>query len=101
MPQREPGDIIYDALTKRGLKLPAHSTSVGSTIASDGQYDQIAFSPGATEDRFTGRQGVFDFDQVIFSDLWDDPARDEDDFKAYLRYYISDHRPMWLEFGGL
>lgn len=70
MPQREPGDVIYDALTKRGLKLPAHSTTVGSSIASDARYDQIAFSPGATENRFTGKQGVFDFDQVIFADLW-------------------------------
>ena len=38
--------------------------------------------------------GVFDFDAVVFKELWDrgDPAV----FNAYLRYYLSDHRVMWV-----
>jgi endonuclease/exonuclease/phosphatase family metal-dependent hydrolase len=101
MPKREPGDPIYDALTRRGLQLPQHSTQIASSIATDAQYDQIAFFPGKTKELFTGQHGVFDFDQVTFAELWNDPTRTEADFKAYVRYYLSDHRPMWMQFAGL
>ena len=97
LPSAVPGDPIYEALTKRGLRLPQHATTVGgSTIASDNEYDQIAFFPGETADEFTGNTGVFDFDGAIFSSLF--ATRSLQDFLAYLRYYISDHRPMWAEF---
>ena len=76
--------------------MPEHTSQVGSSIASDAQYDQIAFFPGPTQADFTGRHGIVDFDQVVFRDLWD--ARGEKDFKAYVKYYLSDHRPMWMEF---
>jgi hypothetical protein len=39
---------------------------------------------------------VFDFDAVIFPDLWKSGTNMKD-FKTYLRYYISDHRPMWVQ----
>lgn len=51
MPKKEPGDPIYDALTKRGLVLPQHSSDMGSNLAGDSHYDQIAFFPGTTMDR--------------------------------------------------
>jgi len=95
MPKAAPGDPIYDALTRRGLELPEHSSGIGSSIASDKHYDQIAFLPGETTNCFTGRKGVFDFDSVTFKRLWE--ARGDADFKAYLRYYVSDHRPMWIQ----
>lgn len=96
LPKAEPGDPIYDALTSRGLHLPEHSTEVGSSIATDNHYDQIAFFTGETQDEFTGKSGVFDFDGAVFSDLWDDRGRK--DFLAYVRYYLSDHRPLWAQF---
>ncbi|HKV98795.1 MAG TPA: endonuclease/exonuclease/phosphatase family protein [Vicinamibacterales bacterium] len=96
MPKAEPGDAVFEALTARGLELPDHSSIIGSSIASDAQYDQVAFFPGSTAMRFTGKKGVFDYDKVVFPDLWQ--ARGQTDFNAYLRYYISDHRPMWVEF---
>jgi len=71
MPKAEPGDPVFAALTSRGLELPAHSSEVGSNLASDKHYDQIAFFPGATRDCFT-QLGVFDFDAVVFKSLWDD-----------------------------
>ena len=40
--------------------------------------------------------GVFDFDGALFKTLWD--SRGRRDFLAYLRYYVSDHRPLWAEF---
>jgi endonuclease/exonuclease/phosphatase family metal-dependent hydrolase len=96
MPKSEPGDPIYNALTKLGLELPAHSTLIASSIASDANYDQIAFLPGTTKKCFAGQMGVFDYDAVIFPDLWKN-GTNAANFKAYLRYYISDHRPMWVQ----
>jgi endonuclease/exonuclease/phosphatase family metal-dependent hydrolase len=96
MPKAEPGDPIYKALTSLGLELPDHSTQISSSISTDANYDQIAFLPQTTKDLFTGFKGVFDYDAVIFPDLWKD-GTNKGNFKAYLRYYISDHRPMWVQ----
>lgn len=95
----EPGDPLYEALTRRGLHLPSHATGIGgSAVVSDNDYDQIAFFPGQTGNEFTGEMGVFDFDGALFSSLFTDPARTQSDFLAYLKYYVSDHRPMWAQF---
>ncbi len=96
MPKRIPGDPIYEALTKLGLELPEHSTLISSSISTDANYDQIAFFPETTKHCFTGQKGVFDYDKVIFSALWRD-GKNQKNFRAYLRYYISDHRPMWVQ----
>ena len=42
MPKADPADPIYKAVTKKGLQVPGHSSQVGSSIASDAHYDQIA-----------------------------------------------------------
>lgn len=96
MPKSEPSDPIFKALTKFGLELPEHSTQIASNIAADANYDQIAFLPATTQRCFTGRKGVFDYDTVIFPELWQNGANAKR-FKTYLRYYLSDHRPMWVE----
>lgn len=96
MPARRPGDPIFDALTKLGLEVPEHSTVIASSISSDARYDQVAFLPETTQRCFTGLKGVFDFDAMIFPALWQNGANRKN-FKAYLRYYISDHRPMWVQ----
>jgi endonuclease/exonuclease/phosphatase family metal-dependent hydrolase len=96
LPKAQPGDPIYEALTKRGLHLPEHSTQIGSSIASDSHYDQVAFFPGETQQEFTGNSGVFDFDGALFRTLWEE--RTPQEFFSYVRYYISDHRPLWVEF---
>jgi len=94
MPKRASSDPIFRALTSRGLELPAHTSEVGSNLASDKHYDQIAFFPGETKSCFR-QMGVFDFDAVLFRALWE--SRSKKDYDAYLRYYISDHRPLWME----
>jgi len=93
IPLAEPGDSIYDALSKRGLTVPKHSTRIASSISTDAQYDQVAFFPSLK--RKIKNSGVFDYDTAIFPELWDQMS--ENDFEAYCRYYISDHRPMWVE----
>jgi endonuclease/exonuclease/phosphatase family metal-dependent hydrolase len=96
LPKAAPGDRIFDALVALGLTTPSHSSQIGSAIASDNQYDQIAFFPGSTKDRFTGACNVFDFDGALFQDLW--AQRTPVQFRAYTRFHISDHRPLWAEF---
>jgi endonuclease/exonuclease/phosphatase family metal-dependent hydrolase len=96
LPKVKKGDSIYTALTARGLRLPEHSTRISSSISLDKAYDQIAFFPGPTKIRFTKKTGVFDFDGALFRKLWE--THTEKQFRSYLRYYISDHRPMWAEF---
>jgi endonuclease/exonuclease/phosphatase family metal-dependent hydrolase len=97
MPKRDSTDSIYKALTAKGLHLPEFSTAMGSNLAGDAAYDQIAFFPGDTEADFTGNHGVFDFDKVLFPDLWDN-GKGKKKFTSYIKYYLSDHRPMWMEF---
>lgn len=95
VPKVEPGDPIYRALTKRGLIVPEHATEVGgSSLGGHKHYDQLAFLPGVTQER-TEIVAPFDFDNAIFSDLWN-PQRPAP-FLAYTRYYLSDHRPLWAE----
>jgi endonuclease/exonuclease/phosphatase family metal-dependent hydrolase len=96
LPKVEPTDPVYKALTRRGLQLPAHSTQIGSAIASDSHYDQIAFFPSQTKQEFTGQCGVFDFDGAVFRWVWQNKTPTQ--FNGYVKYYISDHRPLWAEF---
>jgi endonuclease/exonuclease/phosphatase family metal-dependent hydrolase len=95
LPKAVPGDTVYEALTARGLHVPAHSTQIGSSIATDSHYDQVAFFPGETASEFV-RSGVFDFDGAVFAELW--RQRGRADFQAYVRYHLSDHRPLWMQF---
>jgi endonuclease/exonuclease/phosphatase family metal-dependent hydrolase len=96
LPKAAPGDRIYDALISLGLEVPPHTSQIGSAIASDSHYDQIAFFPGSTKTRFTGASNVFDFDGALFQDLWQ--SRPGAPFLSYVRYHMSDHRPLWAEF---
>jgi endonuclease/exonuclease/phosphatase family metal-dependent hydrolase len=96
IPMAEPGDPIYDALTRRGLRVPRHSTAIGSSIRADRHYDQVAFfPPGDTEQALVTAAAVFDFDGALFRTLWRN--RGPDAFFEYSRYYISDHRILWAE----
>ena len=63
------------------------STRISSTIATDNQYDQIAFTPGDAKAVLV--------DSDVFARLWE--QRTAAEFRAYLRYYLSDHRPLWAE----
>jgi endonuclease/exonuclease/phosphatase family metal-dependent hydrolase len=98
LPKVASDDPIYRALTRRGLKLPKHSTEMGSNLDGDFHYDQVAFFPNETEADFTGKIGVYDFDSVIFKNLWGESKEQKKKFFAYLRYYMSDHRILWAEF---
>ena len=94
LPKRVPGDPIYEALTRRGLRLSDHTTRVpGTNLAGTHHYDQIAFVPGLR--RRIAAMGVFDFDGAAFANLWD-PQRSSR-WRTCLKYYLSDHRPLWMQ----
>jgi hypothetical protein len=97
LPKKALGDPIYDELTGRGLHLPDHTSEIGSNLAGDKHYDQIAFFPGqpAAGPGRLQSSGIFDYDGALFRSLWE--TRGQKDFFAYLRYYISDHRIFWAE----
>ena len=92
LPKIDKDDIIYKALVKRGLQLPDHTSLIYSNISDDQQYDQIAFLPG-TKSRILS-DGIFPFDNAAFADIYTERKAS---FKGYIKYYISDHRPMWIE----
>jgi endonuclease/exonuclease/phosphatase family metal-dependent hydrolase len=98
LPVREPGDRVFDALVRRGLHLPEHSTHVGgSNLDGDAHYDQMAVFPGAVEDAIE-QVGIFDFDGAVFRDLWGSGrAAERRRFQSYVRFHLSDHRPLWAE----
>ena len=95
MPKNAKGDPVFDALTKLGLELPAHSSEIGSNLESDKHYDQIAYFPAESKNLLDGATGIFDYDAAIFPALWNN-GQGKKNFDAYLRYYISDHRLMWI-----
>ena len=92
MQAKEP---IARELTKFGMQPTGYSSQTGTNLAGHAQYDQIAFHPGHTQNKFTGRTGVFDFDKVLFPAVWDEYV--EDSFQQFVRYHISDHRLIWSE----
>ena len=93
LPKTDVDNRVYTALVSKGLQLPEHSTKVYSNINNDMAYDQIAFLPGMKSKIISS--GVFSYDNVIFADMYDPKKKEQ--FKGYLKYYISDHRPMWME----
>lgn len=93
LPMLDENDKIYKALVARGLQLPTHTSKVYSNISNDKMYDQIAFLPDSKTRIIS--HGVFPFDNAIFADIYQNKTAAE--FKGYIKYYISDHRPMWME----
>lgn len=93
LPKRSDDDAVHAALVSNGLLLPEHTSKIFSNISDDKAYDQIAFLPGLKTRILS--DGIFDFDNAVFADLFltKTPAQ----FRSYVKYYISDHRPMWME----
>jgi endonuclease/exonuclease/phosphatase family metal-dependent hydrolase len=95
LPVRAESDRVYQALTRKGLQLPPHSTKVGGTnLSDDAHYDQMAVFHGPLSEAITA-MGVFDFDGALFRDLWGETKAEQSKFRSYVKYYVSDHRPLW------
>ncbi|MDY0002037.1 MAG: endonuclease/exonuclease/phosphatase family protein [Polyangia bacterium] len=90
-----PGDALHTEFLELGMMVPGHGSHVVRTnYAKDRHYDALAFFPARTAEGFAGTLGVFDFDNVVFPNLYEaDPVR----FHKTMRYCLSDHRPLWIE----
>ena len=95
LPLAQAGDPIHDALTRRGLSLPPHETRIPTNVSDNADYDQIAVTPGL-KSKVRG-MGVFDFDRVLFADIYD--ADKSAYWRRCAKYYVSDHRPLWMQLG--
>jgi hypothetical protein len=94
---------MLEELRRRGLRTPKYrdegeekviETQIGTAVRSKNQYDQMLFFPRDTESDIVGC-GVFDFDAVVFADLWAERGRVP--FHKYTVWAISDHRPLWAQ----
>jgi len=93
---------MLDKLRRKGLHTPIWvddgdekviETQLGSAVRSKNQYDHMFFFPKHTAADLEA-DGVFDFDAVVFADLWE--ARGRADFHRYAIWALSDHRPLWM-----
>jgi hypothetical protein len=88
-------DKAYQAFTSTGLRTPDALNAVPRTIfGTGGFYDQIAwFSDATGEPRLTldfkGNAGGFDFVPHVYPEL----------DRQQLSWRMSDHMPLWCEFG--
>lgn len=103
MPSFGDDDPIYSPAVKQGLYAPLHETNntEGSNLAGDQYYDQLFFFPKHTKPEFSGNIGVFDFDNALFKNFWntvEDNKAGRQKYHQYIRYYLSDHRPLWAQF---
>ncbi|MCD4651679.1 MAG: endonuclease/exonuclease/phosphatase family protein, partial [Candidatus Cloacimonetes bacterium] len=70
IPKATTTDRVGKQLIKYGMQLTNHGSQTGSNLAGTEHYDQIAFHPDRTSEKFAGRSGVFDFDKCLFSDIY-------------------------------
>ncbi len=74
----------------------------GSNLGNDKTYDQIALAPTSLRGKVS-QFGVFDFDNAIFSSNWDaleaemSHSKATARFASYVKFHISDHRPLWMQ----
>lgn len=78
-----------------------YSTEAGTTIQELKSFDQIVFTNEVLETvPINGRPAVVvDFDNFMFRQLWAETetgARTLTDFKAWTKFAVSDHRPLFV-----
>jgi hypothetical protein len=106
-----------EALLKGGFKIPeALLKRSGSNLKKDKYYDQIVYKEGRNKIKFSGKAGVFDFFETVYSETeialyyedfvslmkkngknYDDKSY-EKSFNEWKTYQMSDHLPLWVEF---
>ncbi|AZG14341.1 endonuclease/exonuclease/phosphatase family protein [Cupriavidus pauculus] len=99
-------DVTMQAITKAGFIVPPELQSVpGSNVGKDRHYDQIAYFRQLSSMAPTGRAGVFDVFEHVYrladADAYaaERQSRPGRSFKDWRTYRMSDHLPMWIEFG--
>ena len=98
------GWLSLDYVSNRSIGTNATQLSHigGSNLGNDKTYDQIAFAPTQLRGKVS-TSGVFDFDNAVFKSKWEEISTSMSHTKAiklfsrYVKFHISDHRPLWVE----
>ena len=103
VPSMDEDEPTFRELVRFGWKPVEFSTKVGGTnLGNNKTYDQMAFAPGPLKNR-TLAFGVFDFDNAIFTELWERCAAQfpksqaVGKFNKHVKHHLSDHRPLWIQ----
>jgi exonuclease III len=103
VPEMSNDDAAFQALKKSGLNpLDIHSKTGGSNLDGSKTYDQLTITPGPTLERGK-KYDVFDFDNAVFKEKWEElealhgKKKATPKFNKYVKFHLSDHRPIWLE----
>ncbi len=82
---------------------PTQLSHVGGTnLGNDKTYDQIALAPTSLRGKVS-KFGVFDFDNAVFKSKWDalnnelSHSKAVAQFARYMKFHLSDHRPLWMQ----
>jgi endonuclease/exonuclease/phosphatase family metal-dependent hydrolase len=119
------GDKTYAALVDEGFTIPDEIDTIpGSNVSKNKKYDQIAYRARPARFEATGRAGVFDFFEYVFTDAESNvyrssinayikqrqaekktspkPPKDQaaatTQYRTWRTYQMSDHLPLWAEF---
>lgn len=85
-------DLMKNYASKATHDIPPIQRELAKELGVEDDQEKVEVTQG----QFTGQSGVYDFDGALFRTLWE--GRPLKDFLAYMRYYVSDHRPLWAEF---
>lgn len=101
IPRMNSSDTVYRALKRRGMQPTKYSTEAGTTLQEFNTFDQIVFTNDKLKVTKINNQSavVVDFDNFVFRDLWVQTTagtRTLSDFKAWTKFAISDHRPLFI-----
>jgi hypothetical protein len=82
----------------------SHRQLLGTNVEQSKHFDQIAYIAPILKDRLEDCDaGVFNYYMYVYREepakvyAPDIPSKDEDDFKKWRTYQMSDHLPMWIE----
>ena len=113
-----PGDPTFAALTNAGFVIPEEIQQLPNNVARNKHYDQIGFLLNRKDSNFTGKAGIINFYDTVFTDndeaIYVEAMGDryhtttkgkQKDRRGQRRYYrtnwrtfqMSDHLPMWVE----
>jgi endonuclease/exonuclease/phosphatase family metal-dependent hydrolase len=104
VPRMAKDDAMYRTLCTFGMQPLKYVTRTGgSNLGNDRTYDQMVFAPGGMRRRVRSF-GVFDFDNAVFRGLWTrlegkkwPRGQVVERFNSFVRWHVSDHRPVWVE----
>jgi hypothetical protein len=111
-----PEDETYSAILNAGFEIPKQLQNLPSNALQNKFYDQIAFNLPLNDFETTGKAGIFNYYEVVFTEEDEsiyipmmgeaynktEKGTERVDkslyYKTYWRtYQMSDHLPMWVE----